>query len=337
MHTSDGDTPQTFEGLDWSAANVIADSDSPSESPSGTDDAPQTPPASATTSPETPTATTEAGATPQGPIPYDRHKEILEGERKRAADAEAKWQRYQWAEELEKSGIDAATARDLVQQRHWRADVESNPVAFIERLAESARQNPSIAPQLRSVAARILGQRVSGQPQGQPDAADPEPQPDYQDASGTPFMSVPRQREWFDWHSRQLKAQMQAEYAPLIDERNQRVEADKKHQAIQEQYAATLQDIEAEVNELKQWPMFNESLEKVKALIRAKEFRIRPMAAYLHVLHTDILPNLSQTERTKTVAELRTQATSSSVNPKGAATSTPGTANSFLDPSLKWS
>jgi hypothetical protein len=337
MHTSDGDTPQTFEGLDWSAANVIADSDSPSGSPSGTDDAPQTPPASATTSPETPTATSEAGATPQGPIPYDRHKEILEGERKRAADAEAKWQRYQWAEELEKSGIDAATARDLVQQRHWRADVESNPVAFIERLAESARQNPSIAPQLRSVAARILGQRVAGQPQGQPDASDPEPQPDYQDASGTPFMSVPRQREWFDWHSRQLKAQMQAEYAPLIDERNQRVEAEKQHQAIQQQYTATYQGLEGELNELRQQPLFVEHFEKVKAFCKAQNFTVGPKDAWLHILHTDVLPNLSQTERTKTVAELRTQATSSSVNPKGAATSTPGTANSFLDPSLKWS
>jgi hypothetical protein len=335
MHTSDGDTPQTFEGLDWSAANVIADSDSPSESPSGTDDAPQTPPASATTSPETPTATTEAGATPQGPIPYDRHKAVVDGIR---AEADARVARYRWAEELEQAGIDAQTARDLVQQKNWRADVEANPIAFIERLAEAARNDPSKAQQVRSVAARILGQRVAGQPQGQPDASDPEPQPDFEDrASGSTFYSAPQLAKWNEWHARQLESRVSAKFEPLLQERQQRIDAEQQHQAIQQQYAATYQGLEGELNELRQQPLFVEHFEKVKAFCKAQNFTVGPKDAWLHILHTDVLPNLSQTERTKTVAELRTQATSSSVNPKGAATSTPGTANSFLDPSLKWS
>ena len=336
-----GDTPQSFDdpSLSWAPSNEPAPAPSPGADSSG-DAKPAASSSEATTVP--PVESTPADAKPRessGPIPFERHKAILEDERKLREAVEAKWQRVAWASQL----TDAGNTPEQVQRAlAIEGGLRGNTVAFIEQLLTEAAGNPGLTEQVRSIAARVLG--TGRQTADTPDPNDAEPQPDYftqhEDGSRTPFYSGPQLQKWHEWSKRQQEAAMNARFAPLEQVRRdiEQQKADADTQARYDtEYRQHLQAGSAVLDKLKQEPYFNDSfLAAMRTYMESQQWKATVEQAWLHVLTTKTLPTLSQTERAATIADLRTKATASSVNPKAAVSGVPVGPKGFYDPNLKW-
>jgi hypothetical protein len=335
MPTPSGDTmPTTFSdpSLDWSGGGATEATSPVAEPESTTTDSAQ-PPASATTSPEN--APTDSAAPPEsGPIPLERHKAILEDERKQRTDLEAKWQRVAWAETL----ADAGKSPEQIQQALQLFDgIDGDPAGFLERFYSALQEHPQYAPQIRSWAGRVLGgqrQTAAPQPNGgaQPHGDDPEPQPDYQDQSGTPFYGAARLAEWGKWRDRQLEARINERINPLLEDRQQA----QQRQQLEQQRASVEAGLRTELETLRKQPHFKEHESKVKAYLASKQWKASLAEAWNHVLVTDVLPSLNSTVKAQTLAELQTQAAASSLKPNSSAPVTQGSPKGFMDPNLKW-
>ncbi len=329
--SSEGETPQSFSDLPasaWDSSSTNASEVAPASESTGTTEASPTPPASATTSPESSSAPAvrprESAA-----IPVDRHEAVLQQERQRREAVEAKWNRVAWADELVQRG---ATAEDVQSALAMRGNARNNPIGFIEQLLSEAANRPDLLSQVRSIAGRLLGtngQQANGNGQATEEA---EPQPDFQQADGTPFYSAPQLKKWQEWNSRKQKAEFDKRIAPFEQERTQRAEQAQAEETRQ-QY---LSEARESRDRLAADPMFREHYEDVKAYIRENGYTPTFEHAFLLVMRTKVLPTMTQTGRATAIAELRTQAQSSSVNPKAGAASVPASVNSFSDPRLKW-
>ncbi len=323
---SDGDTPlaePSFHDSDLSWDDSASPDAPPASDTSSSAPAPEITPAAATVQPGQ-TQTPEAGTAPQGPIPFERHQAILNAQRE---EAERRWQRVAWADDLLQAG---ATPDEVREARELYQRTRGNPEAFIEELLQTAGKNPQIAQAVRSIAVRALGmQNGNGHEAGADDA---EPQADYYttDANGnkTPFMSAAQHQKWAEWYSRKQDAKLQ----PLLNEREERQQAAAK----QEEQRQALGRVTRDVTELRKNPLFVKHEADVTALLKAHDYRMPLHRAWLQVLETKILPNLSQTERAKTVADLQTKAAASGIKPGAATASTPKDPTSFKDPSLIW-
>lgn len=334
---STGDTTLTFDSPElWKSSDPSAEADSPSADPTSPDVAAATSPEGAPTPPApTPDEGAQVPRDEPGPLPFARHQAILDNERKKREAVEERWGRVAWANEL----VEQGATKDQVQHALGISQrLTSDPAAFIEQLLTEAAGNQWLSQQVRSIAGRVLGaQAASAQPPAQPAAQDAEPQPDYftqnEDGSKTPFYSGPQLKKWQEWSQRQTDAKVNERLAPFEAERQQRLEQQQNQQLYQQYYKAG----EAQLAELKQQPLFVKHFDAVKAHMEARQFTISPMEAWLHVLHTQVLPSLDQTARASERADLRTQAAASSVNPRAAATSGPATFASFFDiPKDKW-
>jgi hypothetical protein len=328
--SSDGDTPLTFDSpsLSWSEPAAPASEASPTSEPTVPDAAVASPPAGATTPPPDTPGTGEQPRDETGPLPFERHRAILEAERQKRTDLEAKWQRVQWADELVQRG---ATQEQVQQALSVRGDLQRDPVVFIERLLAEAAGRPDLVQQVRSIAGRVLGTSASA-PSQAPASDDQEPKPDFQSENGTPFYSAPQLQKWQEWNQRRMQAVIDQRLAPIEHERQARQAETSRRETFNRFY----EDGSKQLDELKKLPHFNENFEKVKAYMETQNYGISLDAAFLHVLTSDVLPALSQTERAKTIAELRTQAAGTSVNPKSGAASVPASPKGFFDPALKW-
>ena len=325
MSNSDGDTqaPATFENVSWDAPTG-----SPPADTSGATGSTAPSPAAATSPPaDTSQSDAHGDRESDGPVPFDRHKAILEAERTKHTDLEAKWQRVAWVEELVNQGLTPDQARSALTLSGY---LDSNPAQFLEAFLQEASNNPSLAPQVRSIAARVLGQRSAS-----PDD-DPEPQPDYyvdgQDGNRTPFMSAPTLAKWRSWHERKLKAEMDARLGPIEQREQARTQAQAVDTLRSQVFAAT----KAELDDLRTQPHFSEHEAEIKSYLASQNYQPSLHQAYVHVLTTKVLPGISQRERDAAIAEMQKQAHAGSVNPKGGAPSTPAKVTRFDDPSLKW-
>jgi len=329
MSDTSGDTkPTSFDdpSLVWEDS---APTPHPAPPPASND--PQTPdtatdstPASAT---ETPATGTTPGETPReasGPIPLDRHQAVLAAERQKRTELEAKWQRVLWAETLVDAGKSPEQIRDALSLFD---SIDSNPMEFLGRFYDLLGNHPTLGPQVKSWAGKVLG----AGPQALA-ADDPEPSPDFQDAQGTPFFSAPQLQKWQAWSRRQDEAKFNQRLDPLF-----RAQADRERAAQQaQQDAREVARVHAEVAELANEPHFAEMKADMLAYIKANNWKPSVEKAYRYVLTTKILPNLNSTARAGTIAALKTQAAASSVKPSAAASANPSRPKSFDDPNLEW-
>jgi hypothetical protein len=83
-------------------------------------------------------------------------------------------------------------------------------------------------------------------------------------------------------------------------------------------------------------PYFTEHEADIKAYLAARGYRASLESAYVHVLTTQVLPTLKATERSDTIAALKTQAAASTAQPSAAAPATPIRPRTFDDPRLTW-
>lgn len=326
MSTSDGDTPQSLESpsLSWEAPSTPDVPAPPAGTPSGTLDATQPPPAGATTPPVSPD-TTGAGATPQGPIPFERHKSTLDAAYKERDEYREKWQRVSWAESLAQAGFSQEDAILLAR----------NPVGFIDTIAQRIELNPQLAPQLRSLAARILGTQQAAAPQVPP--SDPEPQPDqigvFDDGRRTPVFSADQLRRWQEWNARQTRAEIEERFAPIERERAER-EQTARLDALKGEAVSRMHE---RLDQLRQQPLFAQHEKAFQGyignLVRQGTYPTIDQA-WTDFYFAQVHPLLSRTEQAKAVAELQTKAAASQAAPRAATTGTPATITRLDDPRL---
>ena len=332
MTESSGDTKQVSSfsdsSLDWGNAPEPAPAADPppAETPQA-DPAPDAPPEAAITPPVA-AATEGDGPANSGPIPLERHKAVLEAERKKTADLEVKYQRVQWAEALAESGKSSDQIREALSLYD---SIDAKPAEFLEQFYTVLQSRPEYQQQLRSFAGKLLGGGRRPVEAADPHG-DPEPGPDFQDEKGTPFFSAPQLQKWQTWRERQLEAKMQERMSPLLQAHEQQ----QKAQEYQQQYQAEFHRQSKALEAMREKPYFKEHEADVKAYLAERQFAGTLEEAYVHVLTTKVLPSLKSNERSATLAELKTQAAASSAQPSAAAPKTPVAPKGFGDPSLKW-
>jgi hypothetical protein len=318
MGDTSGDTKAVSSfndpSLEW--GDSAPETASPAAEPASSEPAADPPPESATASPATDATNADAPSEP-GPIPYSRHKEILEGERTKLAEQEAKWQRVAWADELATAGYTPEQIREAIgTQRALR----ENPVAALEELYGAIQNSPHYAEQARSFAGKLLGSKAQ--------AEDAEPQPDLigQDANGQfRVYSAEQLAKREAWLERRMVGQLEQRFQPLI----------QSHQQAQqrEQQAELWRSAEAELATYKDRPGFTEHKTEIAALVGQG----RPLAdAYNHILVTKVIPKLQETGKAQAMADFQKQAQASSAKPSTAAPVTPANPKSFFDKDLVW-
>jgi hypothetical protein len=309
------DTRPTFgQALDSADAASSAGADS-SAAPTSSDSSPSSaPPAAAATQPGAEGGVTTPPATEvpqewtpeQGPLPFDRHKAILEHTRSKAKeDAEqAVREQYGWA--LEVGPENFQTLTNLASQ--WASD----PIAFVLGALDDLQAHPHYAPQLRSHVAKILAQR----PQ-QPTAQEiPEPQPDIT-VDGTSWYSAARLAERDKWFQNRLLSQVRAELQPIREDLTERQQRDQIQYATQEaaRFAADT------LSQMTKLPHFTEQKAEIEKVFRA----MPPMPdhlvgqairdAYIQVLTSKVLPHLSSQAKSELLSSLNTKAAASASHP----------------------
>lgn len=344
---SNGDSP-TFASLPpeaWRPSESSGAGEPPPAETPAADATSAIPPASATISPVEAPREGEAEAHQDGaangtgirpPIPFDRHEAVLAAERQKLSDLDAKYRSVAWAEELTKAGATPETIRQALDLFNG---VDTDPVGFLERFFPKLLEDPTLGVQARSWAGRVLAsQRVTPQADGHSGAADQEPGPDlyYDDpATGrrTFAYSPEQQARRQEWFARQVKADVDEKYGPLLTEREQRQRSEAAAKVRQQAVDA----ITTRRNELLQNDRYREHEKDVVAYLESKQWKATLDEAWIHVLQTKVLPTLSQTEQAKTIADLKTKAAASSARPGAAAPSTPPNYRRFTDiPREQW-
>lgn len=286
--------------------------------------------------PAAPDASTDTAATglasesgsetvPPGPIPFAAHKTALENARVKAREAvQAEFdQQYGWAKqgspELLQQGIELG--RLFTQDR----------AGFVRQVMQEALTDPSMAPLIRSEAARVLGQRVAPQPPP-PDLSPDIPVMDAHGQVVAQTFSADRVQQIVQ----QAVAQaLEREVAPLKQDYQTRQQAEQARQ-MQEAVQTASRDIYTEAVET--LPGFKEH----EAAI-AKRFEALPVSLpadrALRQAWKDVVGHtLAPMDRVKadTLKELQTKAAASAATPTPTAVPTSRRPTSLLDPGLSW-
>jgi hypothetical protein len=245
-----------------------------------------------------------------GPLPYERHKAILENTRTRAREEaqQALQQQYGWALQVGPEQFQAVTQL----ARQWASD----PIAFVLGALDDLQNSPQYAPQLRSHVAKILATRPNGGNGQTPSQTPEEPQPDIT-VDGYSWYSAQKLAERDRWLSNQLLTQVRQELAPLredIETRQQRDTIIAATQAANRFATDTL----TEMNRL---PHFKEQKAEIEKVFHAMPPMPDNMVgqairdAYIQVLATKVLPSLNSSAKSELLSSLNQKAAASARNP----------------------
>lgn len=331
MDTSSGDTkPLTFNSPDLKWSDDAPTETTPPVVEATATDATEAPsPADATTPPSDAAPSPDDAVAPPSaePIPFERHKAVLDAAYKERDDEKAKWQRLEWADALVTAGKTPEQVKEAIALLD---SLDGDYVGTMDRLFRIADQHPQLQQHVRSLAGRWLGQSAQSPQAAEQDA---EPQPDFVEPNtGKPVFSAERLRQWQDWQARQLEARITQRFEPLV-----RAHEDTQHRARQQaefdRQAATLK---AEFDRYAAKPHFQDHKAEILDLIKQSGWKMSIGDAYNDVLLTKVLPTANQTAKAQQLAELRTQAAASSPKASSTAPVTPADVRSFNDPRLKW-
>lgn len=270
-------------------------------------------------------ATTEIGdsTTAPGPIPFTAHKTALENARAKAKDAALAefQQQYGWAMQADRSVVETGMQIGQLYQ--------SDRPGFIRQVLAEAITDPTLAPLVRSEAARVLGSR---QHQAPP-ATDLSPDIPVLDANGqvvTQTYSAERVQQIVQ---QAIQDALGKELTPIkqdFESRQQQEQARQQQQALQQE----VNEIYREATDV--LPGFEEHKDEI-----AKVFATIPgdpakalRAAWKQVVGGKLA--VADQVKADTLKTLQTQAAASTVNPAASIVSPTKRPASFLDPSLKW-
>lgn len=271
-------------------------------------------------------ATTEIGdsTTAPGPIPFTAHKTALENARTKAKDAALAefQQQYGWAMQADRSIVETGMQIGQLYQ--------ADRPGFIRQVLAEAITDPTLAPLVRSEAARVLGSRQ--QPQA-PQAPDLSPDIPVLDAHGqvvTQTYSADRVQQIVQ---QAIQDALGKELTPIkqdFESRQQQEQARQQQQALQSE----VNEIYREATDvLPGFEDHKDEIAKVFATIPgdpAKALR----AAWKQVVGGKLA--VADQVKADTLKTLQTQAAASTVNPAAANVSPTKRPSSFLDPSLRW-
>ena len=202
------------------------------------------------------------------------------------------------------------------QKYGWADQFKTNPYEFVEGWMDQLAQHPQYSPQLLAKAARLLQSR-----RGAAKDVGEKPTPDVpiMDANGTitGYTYSDKQHDALDeWRWAQREAKLTERFGPL-EQMKTALEQQAEHAELQ---AQSQEHAQTTLTTLRQNPYFKEHEAKVKAALAShEEWGDNVPAAFNHVLPTEILPGLSQTEQRKVVESLQQKASAGTVSPSGAA------------------
>ncbi len=289
------------------------------------------PEGAATTAPAEGQATDSATSPsePKGPIPFDVHKTALENARIKAAE-QAKQefeQQFGWAKTVDRTAVEDAMRLGQLYQ--------SDRAGYIRQVLGEAVADPTLAPLVRSEAARVLGARA-------PQPVDLSPDIPVVDNNGqvvTHTFSADRVKAIVQ-HA--VQEALQKEVAPLKQDFQTRQDRDAAIQA-QRELDTQVQDIYSEA--IQMLPGFKEHEAEIAKVFDAmppfdpndQRAADKALRKAWHQVVGSTLANRDQT-RTQMLDELKTKAAAGtgSVNPAGAAVTATKRPTSFHDASLSW-
>ena len=182
---------------------------------------------------------------------------------------------------------------------------QRDPVSYALELMEELGNHPDHSKALRSQAGRLLrAARLQTPPE------DAEPGPDLQADNGELVYSARQQQAWAKWHDRQSEAALNARLQPL-----EQSQTEQQQKALAMQVQAEAHDwARNTLTERRQWPHYKDHERDIKQrMVDHPDWSDE--RAYIDLLQTDILPNLSKTEQTKVLSDLKQKATAGAVNP----------------------
>lgn len=316
--------PTSFQGMDWSEPSSGSD---PSDAPTGTDSTP----APATPAPD-PSAPEGVPQQPQGPIPYDRHKAILENQRAEAV-----------TKALTDYGLNAYSPEQLKAIAPWIQRASSDPDGFLmdelsshpqavdllSKALQRLQTDPRHAATLRTLVGKAM-QNLRGQ--GQQPQAPPMVNVQLEDGS---VVAMPRDPgAWLQYHQQQWSKQMDERFAPVT----QTVEQMRAEHQAAEQAAQVDHFVTTTHQDVLTWDGMSDTANQQKLAVALQQANINPNdprevalamnAAYRRV----IVPTLRASAESAMLDNLKTKAAAATgVNPGSAAPSSPRTVTRFSD------
>lgn len=281
-----------------------------------------TPPSAAATTPDGTTQTTETAASAEtGPIPFERHKAVLDKayqERDGLKQELEGWKQYDWAKSVPRETFDQIAA---TQQR-----IHTDPVGFVSDLIAELQNHETYGPQFRSNAARLL---ASGR--SQPADVDLTPDVAIHDAQGRVVGHTLSDKKIMAAIEQGVNNALGKEVAPLKAAHEKQVNAEK-----QRAFTAEVERLgNAEMAKLEKREGFTEHAESIwKAMEAHPDWSARD--AYDHVYDTEIAPKREARIKESYDKELKTKAASSSMNPSTARVTTPTRPKDFFSKDLVW-
>lgn len=289
------------------------------------------PPAEAIATEATPVSPTDGKAVDAGPIPLQRHKEILDGAYKERDGFKSQLDElnnnYGWARSVPREQF---TQIAQTQQR-----LATDPVGFVRELIAELRDHETFGPQFRSEAARLL---ASGR---QTPAVDFAPDIEVLSPQGQVVgksFSAEKVQALVDHAVQQAIGK---HVMPLQQERDQRIASEKQRSfdsAVQQQADTVMGDVYDILGVADPQKPTDEQQADLTAVGQALEANPKWSVerAAKHVYTTVIRPRDTAKTKADTLAELKTKAAASSMNPAAASVSTTTRPKSFHDPALKW-
>lgn len=313
----------SFSGSDFSGA-AVADSPSTESSSSvettSTDSTPASTESSTPAVESTPPAqATSADAPPErkrrGPISTDDHEKVVKNTREKTrAEVEKEWEPYAWAKTANQAEVEQAT--------QWRSFAKRDPVGFLETAIAEAEANPQLAPQIKSLAARLLGRRGQQQVEA---AFDEEPGPDIPtDASnGVPVVySAAQLRKRDAWFKKQLLSEVGQVIAPIAQETKATSDERAYYHAVNQANDFAQREFAA----AQKWPGFKENIKEIAdrvAKLQLQSDDPREVSlAFRDAYHEVVFPKLATSAHSAAIADVNRKVSASSVNP-GATTQSP--------------
>jgi hypothetical protein len=232
-----------------------------------------------------------------GPLPFERHKAILEGVYKERdkfkSDLDAYREQHGWAESVQRD--------QLEQMANWYGRYTGDAGEFIETILQESLQHPVHGQSVKSRLGRMLSSLRSQQPAEKIEA-------------GIPVMNDKGEivaRTFTDAQIEQLLEQKLTErFGKELDPLRQ----DLQSRQQKDQQAALQAKADAALKTAQTWHGFTEHKAEILKVYKANK-ALSLQDAYLDVLHRVILPGLDQKSQGKVLSDLQQKATAQTVHP----------------------
>lgn len=236
-------------------------------------------------------------STDSGPLPFERHKAILEGvykERdKYKTDLEAYRQQHGWVESIDRD--------QLAQMADWYGRYQGDPGEFLEKAYQEALSHPIHGATVKSRVGKMLASMRQQQAVETIEA-------------GIPVMDANGQIVARTYTDAQIKQLINQEFTERFGKELDPLRQDLLTRQQRDQTTQIQQRASAELKKAESWHGFTEHKAEIQKVFKANT-QMSLQDAYLDVLHRVILPSHDAKAQGKVLSDLQTKATAQTVHP----------------------